>query len=228
MGKTGRGKNVIPASELMDRLYGENIWKGFAPKPFQMRHYSDFSSQFSDLIEEKRPSTIVELGSWYGSSAIAMAGAVKKFNLDAVIVCIDTWLGSFEHWRWTNRKQLALVNGYPSIFWQFLSNIKHAGHHDIVMPIPMTTLCGLRWLRQESVFADMIYVDASHNEWDVYADLRHCQKVLAKDGVLVGDDYTWESVRASVDRFAEGVGRKVELISRGILWKVEWGEHIQT
>ena len=35
---------------------------------------------------------------WYGSSANAFATALKKFELDSGIVCVDTWLGAREMW----------------------------------------------------------------------------------------------------------------------------------
>jgi cephalosporin hydroxylase len=53
---------------------------------------------FTTLIDELTPALIIEVGSWKGGSAIHMGRLIKERRLDCRIVCIDTWLGSLEHW----------------------------------------------------------------------------------------------------------------------------------
>ena len=60
----------------------------------------------------------------------------------------------------------------------------------------------LEWLRYQGIKAEMIYIDASHEEEDVYQDLREYWDLLRDGGVIFGDDYTWDGVRLAVDRFA--------------------------
>ena len=59
----------------------------------------------------------------------------------------------------------------------------------------------------------MIYLDASHEEEDVYQDLCNYWEVLANNGVLFGDDYAWDGVRLAVDRFAKDERRQVSFIA---------------
>src|SRR5207245_10513593 len=53
---------------------------------------------FFDTIASLRPQIIVKIGVWKGASCVSMARTVKMLDLDAAIVAIDTWLGSWEHW----------------------------------------------------------------------------------------------------------------------------------
>ena len=55
----------------------------------------------------------------------------------------------------------------------------------------------------------MIYVDASHEEEDVYQDLCSYWEIVSDRGILFGDDYSWDGVRLAVERFAKEEGRKV-------------------
>jgi len=51
-----------------------------------------------DLIAATKPRIIVEVGTFKGRTAIFMAHLIKQLKLDAKIICIDTWVGSPEHW----------------------------------------------------------------------------------------------------------------------------------
>lgn len=46
-----------------------------------------------DLIEIIKPSIIVELGTWRGSSMFSMLQGIKNLNLETVFFAIDTWEG---------------------------------------------------------------------------------------------------------------------------------------
>jgi hypothetical protein len=49
--------------------------------------------------------------------------------------------------------------------------------------------------------ASHIYLDASHEYLDTYEEMRLAWECLPEGGVLGGDDYNWETVKAAVDRF---------------------------
>jgi hypothetical protein len=195
----------------MELLYGGDIWAEFVPwKPF-MESYHDWREHFRALIEELHPTLTVEIGSWYGASAIAMADIIKELELDCLVICIDTWLGSFEHWSPRNREQLMLVDGYPSVYYQFMSNVIRAGHTDVILPLPMISLQGMRWLGANELRPELIYVDGSHNEWDVFMDLVYADQILKEEGgIICGDDYYWDSVSSAVDKFARQHGYVIE------------------
>ena len=59
----------------------------------------------------------------------------------------------------------------------------------------------------------MIYVDGSHEEEDVYQDLTNYWEIVAADGIIFGDDYSWDGVRLAVERFAKEEKKQVRFIA---------------
>lgn len=99
-------------------------------------------------------------------------------------------------------RSLALVHGQPHVFLQFLANMLHLGHEDTVVPIVQTSVLAGRFLQWAKVRAQFIYIDASHDADDVFADMALYFPLLDAGGsVLVGDDFTWPSVQAGVAKF---------------------------
>lgn len=146
---------------------------------------------FRALIENLKPRIIVEVGSWKGGSAVNMANIVKSIGLtDTRIICIDTWLGGNENWENTEQREFVMpkVEKY-SLYCQFMANIIKSDHSDIIIPVPISSVCGLRLLSSKQIRADLIYIDAGHTYEDVKADIREAWRVLKIGGVLLGDDW---------------------------------------
>lgn len=165
------------------------------------------SKVLTKLIDAKIPKLIIEVGTWKGQSAIAMAEHVKKKFYDTRIICVDTWLGALEFWdtlKHTPERNLYLRNGYPQIYYQFLSNVIHRKVQDIIMPFPNTSLIAYRYFKNNKIVPDMVYIDASHDEFDVYNDIKNYYEILAKGGIIFGDDFdSWKGVRDAVKRFCK-------------------------
>jgi hypothetical protein len=135
-----------------------------------------------------------------------MAEHIKHTNKSTKIYCVDTWLGAIEFWsshKSTPERDLLLKNGYPNIYYQFLSNVVHRKVEDIIIPFPNTSYIGYLYFKSQNIKADMIYIDASHDEFDVYNDIKHYMEILNTNGVIFGDDYkSWEGVKKAVDRYS--------------------------
>jgi hypothetical protein len=164
------------------------------------------SNVFKQLIEFKKPQIIVEVGTWKGQSALNMANIIKNLNLQTKIYCIDTWLGAEEFWTWmkdTSDRNLLLKNGYPQIYYQFLSNVFHTKNQDIITPIPNTSHIGSIILKHYNINPDLIYIDASHNYNDVLSDLNDYYELLNNNGIIFGDDFGdgWPGVKNAVNDF---------------------------
>lgn len=163
---------------------------------------------FPALIQQLKPSLIIEVGSWMGQSGVNMASSCKSLGLtDTAVVCVDTWLGSKEHWRDPALvKHLELENGYPSFYRRFLSNVKNAGVDEFVVPVPMPSQIAASYLKDFQLQAELIYVDGSHDEKDVYDDLTAYWDLLSPGGVVFGDDWPWDSVANAVKAFCAEKG----------------------
>lgn len=140
-------------------------------------------------IEVLRPSLVVEVGTWKGQSAVFMAEACRELGLDAAVLCIDTWLGSLEHLLDDRfRPLLGIRRGRPTLYEQFLANVRARGLEGWVTPLPQTSITAARFLLHRGIRADLLYLDASHEEADVLADLEAYWPILRPGGLLVGDD----------------------------------------
>lgn len=184
------------------------------------------SPWFENVIRQVHPSLIIEVGSWKGQSAITMGNALKKLNLRATIHCVDTWLGALEFWgdlSDTQERDLLLKNGYPNIYYQFLSNVIHAGLQDYILPFPNTSLIAARYFKNQGMVADLIYIDASHDYEDVLLDLEAYFPLLRNGGIMFGDDYNqhWKGVICAVDDFAKKHNLTVEVTPADSFWIIK-------
>jgi len=201
-----------------------NPYAGFDPSPYpdDVDGWHGNDPYFERIIGELRPTTICEIGSWKGQSAITMAQALRKHGLTGSrILCVDPWLGAKEFWTSNRDPQryisLNLKHGYPTVYYQFLANVVRAGVQDYIIPLPLPSLIASRLCQHFGLALDLIYLDASHDQKDVHDDLNHWWLNLSKDGVIFGDDYdAWPGVKAAVDNFAE----LYRLETNGNFWRI--------
>lgn len=217
----------MPASTpIRDLLHATDPYAGFAPNPAAvLTGWHSTDPLFGKLVGSLRPRLVIEVGTWKGGSAITMAGHVARLGLDSEIVCVDTWLGACEFWldrgNDSRYEALALKNGYPSVYYDFLSNVVKAGHASRITPFPQSGLNAARWFAMHGVQADLIYIDASHEEADVLADILAYWPLLRVGGVIFGDDYSeaWPSVKRGAQRAARRLGAPLQ--TPGEFWVMQ-------
>jgi hypothetical protein len=201
------------ANELRDRLFEKNPYQDFDNSGFDLdlQGWGAERPILTELIDEVHPELIIEVGTWKGASSIKMGLHIKTNQLNTKILCIDTWLGSIEHWDkiksqdpelYFRYRSLRLKNGYPQLYYQFLYNVISCQLQDVIIPFPNTSLMASKWLARQSIRADLIYIDASHDETDAYHDISNYFNLLTKRGVIFGDDYNEAyGVKRAVARF---------------------------
>jgi hypothetical protein len=194
---------------LFKAIHAVDPYEGFAFEsiPLDDRGWGSESVAFGILVERVKPRLIIEVGTWKGGSALHLADHLDRLALsDAKILCIDTWLGALEMWGDQSDESrygsLDLKHGFPQLYYQFLANVCHRGKQSRIIPFPLPSLTAAQWLSLRGTSAELIYIDGSHEEEDVYADLVSYWEILSKGGVLFGDDYVWTGVKMAVDRFA--------------------------
>lgn len=160
---------------------------------------------FDHTVAELRPSVIVEVGSFLGASARHFAAALNRERIDGVVICVDTWLG--EQVLWNNaewRPHLRIAHGRPEYYQAFMANAVASGLWPYLCPLPMPSPNAARYLASRGVTADLVYIDGSHDQGDVYHDLAlYWSLVLRPGGVMLVDDYdlSYPGVMNDVDRF---------------------------
>jgi len=186
----------------------ESIYDNLELMEEDVQGWSRDDSIFLNLFTELKPSVVVEIGSWKGYTAIKMAEAVKELKLNCKIYCIDTWLGAAEfhtNLADTKTRNLLMKNGYPQIYYQFLSNIVHRGFQNVVIPIPNSSLIGSRILRYHKIYPDFVYIDGSHEYEDVKLDINNFYNLAKKNSYILVDDYesSFVGVKKAIDEFCQ-------------------------
>ena len=195
------------ALKLRRALHDGNPYAEFDPEkfPVDISGWHANTEIMCELVEQCRPSLIIEVGSWKGASAIAMAEEVRRLGLGSCMVCVDTWLGALEFWLNhedpTRYGSLRFGHGYPGVYYQFLANVCHRKLQDYIIPFPQTSVIAAQWFRLNRVGADLIYVDGSHTYDDVSRDLQGYWRILSPNGIMFGDDYGQPEVAEAVNTF---------------------------
>jgi len=173
------------------------------------------------------PELWLEIGSFMGRSAITTAATLKEINASTQtgIMCIDPWTGVAEMWaaRKGFKEEVAKqhplaenalkmdIFGYPRIYETFLANVRAAGHADLVMPLRVSSITGMRLLRQLRLenrldnYPDILYLDSAHEEGETLLEVKEACKTLAAPGVLLGDDWSRWAVSQDVSKFVRSL-----------------------
>lgn len=198
------------------------LWHGrdpFADPPAALRAldlqgWRSVHPYLEEAVVERRPGVIVEVGAWKGASALYMARLMAGHGIDGTVIAVDTWLGAVDHWARADLfAELATEHGYPSLYRTFLANVLHERLADRVLPLPLDSVNAAELMRLRGVSADVIHLDAGHEEASVAADLRAWWPVLRPGGLFVADDYDrlggqFPGVMRAVDAFQAEHGLK--------------------
>jgi predicted O-methyltransferase YrrM len=114
---------------------------------------------------------ILEIGSWKGRSAIAMAE-----NTSGLVYCVDTWSGHLE----------ASEHFSAECFMDFLKNTKSFNN---IIPIPLESSHVAAIMKPFGMHLDMIFIDGRHDYEGVVADISNWSPLLVEGGILCGHDY---------------------------------------
>jgi predicted O-methyltransferase YrrM len=167
------------------------------------------------ILKENNVKVVIELGSWLGQSTRHIA---QNLPQGGIIFAVDHWLGSAEI-------QLSLSHLLPFLYDQFLSNVIHTHLTDKIIPVKMTTLEAAEEFKVRQILPDLVYVDASHDEISVYADLEAYYPLVRGHGILCGDDWGWGGeasglpVRKAVERFARENHLTI-VVTNGWFWRL--------
>jgi predicted O-methyltransferase YrrM len=162
------------------------------------------------------PMLVVEVGSFVGGSATIFGNVLREMNVNATILCIDTWQGTLTQWLLKqNMKYIKPQFGQSTLFDLFMINIMQAHLQDMVVPFPVPSAVGGPFLKARKYIIDIVYLDSSHEVMETFKELCTFWEVLRVGGVLLGDDYfSFKGVRHDVDEFVARSRTKLEHIEK--------------
>jgi predicted O-methyltransferase YrrM len=192
--------------------------KSKLPEFVDLQGWNSDHKIFDELVEDVQPKVIVEVGTWKGRSAWHFAEASQRFGSE--IYCVDTWLGGIDHFL-SDKPQDDLhrdEHGTPQIYEQFLRNFRDHHAAGRIHPVRQTSVNGARALASRGLFADLIYIDGSHEYEDAYTDICAYAPLVAPNGRIFGDDYaSFPGVQIAVHRYAIEFNRRVKVVD-GNFW----------
>lgn len=196
------------------------LWHGQDPfadppqnlRPLDLQGWRSVHPYLEEAVIAFRPTVVVEIGTWKGASALYLARTMAARGVAGTVVAVDTWLGAVDHWADPVLfAELATEHGFPSLYRTFLANVVREGLADRIVPLPLDSVNAAALMRLRGVTADVIHLDAGHEEASVAADLRAWWPILRPGGLLIADDYDslggrFPGVSRAVDRFCAETG----------------------
>ena len=153
------------------------------------------SDVLRDLLLAEKPSTVIEIGLSYGSSALAIAEAlVAAGSGDARHLIIDAYQELFHGSGWT-----ALTG---------------AGLAGLCCLMAERSQIALPRLLGDGFVADAGFVDGSHIFHNVFIDLFYLRELVRPGGLVILDDCSYPSVATAVSYFEVNTGWTPEPIAR--------------
>jgi Methyltransferase domain len=179
--------------------------------PFFDQGWYSNKNELEWVIKKYKVKTIIEVGSWLGASTRHMATCIPE---DGIVYAVDHWKGSIEHQagQWASIPGLDLEKLYE----YFLSNTIQAGLAHKIAPVRKESLQAAAEL---NVLADLVFIDASHDEESVYKDLVAWYPHIKNNGIFCGDDWLMSGVKRAVISFAKENGFHV--MGKGNFWRLE-------
>lgn len=146
-------------------------------------------------VQAKNRKSIVEIGSYKGCTARAMAD-----NTVGHVHCIDTFKGN------TSEKiMMGVLNSHPEgwlldTFKANTSDLRNLTIHQMSSTEAAQKLKDVKF--------DMIFIDASHDYVDIKADILAWRPLLTPGGLFCGHDRQWDGydggVMKAIDEFVPG------------------------
>lgn len=149
----------------------------------------------------------VEVGSFKGRSACAMAVNIINSKKDIKFYCVDTWNGSGEEHK--NDEDVANDRLYDV----FIKNIEPVKNY--ITPIRKTSVDASKDFLDKSL--SFVFIDACHSYECVKEDLESWFPKIKSGGILAGHDAWAQQIARAVKEFAEERNLKYNI---GYTWEI--------
>lgn len=203
--------------KLLNQFHRDkNPYTGFPCDHWKGVWYNDPGAKrpiYEKCIDLVKPGLVIEVGSFVGESAVHMADVLKRKGKDAAILCVDTWYAGFDHYLGAPEKIVDHF-GRSDLFYRFMANVIERRSQDVIVPFAMDSTNAARVLKWKGILADLIYVDASHEEGDVLRDYDAYWELVRSGGLMLCDDWSgcFPQVIRDGNRFIEKHGVQPILI----------------
>jgi predicted O-methyltransferase YrrM len=152
----------------------------------------------SKVVSLPDPCFIVEIGAWQGRSSLAMAEACR--NTGKRVLAVDPWDDYIQRGQAVSQRLGEWnVNSFDENYSAFCENSRRLGLEAWTTPIRKTSAEAAKdWSYNPT---DMVFIDGNHDYEAVMADLTAWTAIVEMGGLICGDDWNWQEVKAAVQDF---------------------------
>lgn len=132
---------------------------------------------FKYASNTKNKGSIVEIGSWKGKSTTCLAEGLKENSSKQKILSIDPHFGS--------PIQRQILQKEIDTYQDFLNNVNHYGHSDVIEPLRLTSEEAHKNFKGE---VELLFIDGDHEYEMVMLDFKLWSKYVINNGFLLFHD----------------------------------------
>ena len=148
-----------------------------------------------------RPIKYLEIGTFYGANLLSVE---KSYGLheDSKLYCIDPWEDYNEYPEYKGE--------ISKVYDVFIENIENSGKKDKF--VVCRGYSNNEILKFQDEFFDIIYIGGNHEAEYVLEDAVLSFRKLKKNGIMIFDDYLWETVSIGIHAFLSAYNKKLTYI----------------
>lgn len=166
--------------------------------------------------QAKKCKLVIEVGSWFGKSARVIADNLPK---DGILICVDHWLGSQVE-RDTNHTQAKELEG-DFAYFEFCKNLWDHIIIGKVIPLRMHGKNAAKFLLEQGVKADMVWIDAGHTYAEVKEDIYTLLPLRKQGGIICGHDYMQQAHPDVTAAVLDTFGNNVAQVPEAHIWTTD-------
>ena len=157
----------------------------------------------------KPGSSVLEIGSWLGKSAIWFA---EHVGTEGIVWTVDHFKGD------PGIMRTRQANEIPTLWEQFVSNCWD--YREIIRPLRGSSSEALPFLAGSGCAPSLIYVDGAHDYENAFRDVM-LSCLLWPTTIVIGDDFNMADVRDAVSNVAFCLRRRVVPSSGGRCFELQ-------
>ncbi len=181
------------------------LWRAQQP-PFRGRAAGAATSPLSDrpilvdVLHRRRPSIILVTDAGRGDAAFSLASHLKSRAIDAAVIAVDTWTGSWRDWVDDEAFRIRGTGGQADGFFaDFNGAARDLDIDDFIIPLPLDAKNTIGVLRNHGVVPDIIYIDAAGETFSPKADVEIWWRLLMPGGLLIVDGWRGDDFSGTID-----------------------------
>jgi hypothetical protein len=153
--------------------------------------FEDKSKYMFDVVLEKNPSIVAEVGVWSGLSIASFCAA--SLITKTKVFAIDPWCANAMSENGYNSSLGYNQDELDKVAINFESNFKNIGLDENMSIIRKTSFDASFDFKNESI--DIFHLDGAHTEWDSMRDLIAWTPKIKVGGLFIMDDANWETMK---------------------------------